>query len=459
MAATEDGGHKTEDVHPFTIHYSLFTSFAVPALLFVIFGIWASKAAAPQFPQGLQAFLNGQTASYIAEVSAPPEYYPDKIRTPLRLLRAITGDRQTPLDGGALLSFPRKNPTNPGAFFLPPPQAAANLAGGPTAFFLPGDHVLFRTALKRFRSFGNPGGFDYVHYEAGKGLYAQCFLKDERLLMKIAPASGTRHSGSAFEPESRILNAIRGRIELFRQKTLLRAQRSMDPALAAFYAAMILGYKLLLDRNWQDHIHQTGLNHLLSVSGLHIGIVAMFVFWLVRLAVRFLVPSILNRVSDKHIALWPALATAVFYAFLAGFGAPTIWRSILTLAVFFGAGFWYRKADSLTLLAFAALFILVLDPKNLWQIPFQLTFACVFAIIVIYPRFSGIRLCRIFPALKPYSVPGRIISQFEDAFRVSIAINILLIPLDRTGRCARNSRGIPGPSSSGRCINIESYSF
>ena len=74
--------------------------------------------------------------------------------------------------------------------------------------------------------------------------------------------------------------------------------------------------------------------------------------------------------SDKHIALWPALATAVFYAFLAGFGAPTIWRSILTLAVFFGAGFWYRKADSLTLLAFAALFILVLDPKNLWQIPF-----------------------------------------------------------------------------------------
>ncbi len=164
--------------------------FALPALLFVIFGMWASKAAAPQFPQGLQAFLNGQAATYIAEVSAPPEYYPDKIRTPLRLLRAITAGRQTPLDGGVLLSLPRKAPANPGAFFLPPPQAAANLAGGPTAFFLPGDRVLFRTALKRFRSFRNPGGFDYVHYEAGKGLYAQCFLKDERLLIKIAPASG-----------------------------------------------------------------------------------------------------------------------------------------------------------------------------------------------------------------------------------------------------------------------------
>ena len=189
--------------------------------------------------------------------------------------------------------------------------------------------MLFRTALKRFRSFKNPGGFDYERYQAGKGLYAHCFLKDERLLIKLAP-------GPASLPGS-IMNAIRGRIELFRQKTLLWAQRSLDPEPAAFYAAMILGYKMLLDRNWQDHIHQTGLNHLLSVSGLHIGMVSMFVFWLVRLGVRFLCPSVLNRVSDKQIAVWPALASAVFYAFLAGFGAPTIWRSILTLAVFFGA--------------------------------------------------------------------------------------------------------------------------
>ena len=400
----EDGGRKAEVVHPFThspIH--LFTNFAVPALLFVIFGMWASKAAAPQFPRGLQPFLNGESVSYIAEVSASPEYYPDKIRIPLRLLRAITGDTQTPLDGGVLLSLPRKDPANPGAFFLP------------------GDRILFRTALKRFRSFRNPGGFDYVHYQAGKGLYAHCSLKDERLLIKIAPPSGTSFGA--------IMNAVRGRIELFRQKTLLWAQRSLDPEPAAFYAAMILGYKLLLDRNWQDHIHQTGLNHLLSVSGLHIGMVSMFVFWLVCLAVRFLFPSILNRISDQHIALWPALACAVLYAFLAGFGVPTIWRSILTLAVFFGAGFWYRKADYLTVLAFAALFILVLDPKNLWQIPFQLTFACVFAIIVIYPRFRGIRLYRIFPALGPDRVPGRIISRFEDAFWISIAINILLVPL------------------------------
>ncbi len=448
---------------------SVLRSFAIPALLFFIFGMWASKAAAPQFPHGLEPYLNGHPATFIAEVtgspeyisqqarskkvvdvSASPEYYPEDVRIPLRLICAVTADGQTPLEGGVLLSLPRKNTTE-SAFFLPPPKAAANLAGGPTAppailqggkvteaatpptaFFLPGDRVLFRTALKRFRSFRNPGGFDYAHYQAEKGLYAHCFLKDERFLIKLAPASGTSFGDpkdfgriSVLRPLSSVLRSI----ELFRQKTLLWAQKSMDPEPAAFYAAMILGYKLLLDRNWQDHIHQTGLNHLLSVSGLHIGMVSMFVFWLVRIAVRFLFPSILNRISDKQIAVWPALACAVLYAFLAGFGAPTIWRSVLTLAVFLLAGFWYRKADSLTILAFAALCILALDPQNLWQIPFQLTFACVLAIIVIYPRFSGIRLYRIFPALKPDGVPGRIISQFEDAFWVSIAINILLLPL------------------------------
>src|SRR5208337_1288114 len=110
-----------------------------------------------------------------------PEYYPESIRIPLRLLWAITGGRQTPLDGGVLLSVPRKDPANPGVFFLPPASRSVEImAGGPTAFFLPGDRVIFRTVLKRFRSFRNPGGFDYVRYQAEKGLYAECHLKDER---------------------------------------------------------------------------------------------------------------------------------------------------------------------------------------------------------------------------------------------------------------------------------------
>ena len=352
----------------------------------------------PQFPQGLRAI--SLTASRPRIPLKPPAHLntiPDKIRIPVRLLSAIKGD----------------SPDSPGYRGTSEPHGRTHRTA---AFFLPGDRVLFRTSSEGFRSFRNPGSFDYEQYQAGKGLYAQCFLKDKRLLIKIAPASGT-FFGS-------LLKAIRGRIELFRQKTLLWAQKSLDPEPAAFYAAMILGYKLLLDRNWQDHIHQTGLNHMLSDSGLHIGMVAMFVFWLVRRAVRFvpLHPQQNKRQANSPLA---GFCRRRLLCLSGRIRAPRIWRSVLTLAVCFAAAFRFRKADSLTVLALAALSILVFDPQNLWQIPFQLTFACVLAIVVVYPRFRGIRLHRVFPALDPSaqrsghawlrSLPGRIMSQFEDA--------------------------------------------
>ena len=62
--------------------------FAIPALLFVIFGMWASKAAAPQFPQGLQAFLNGQAATLISPKSRP---HLNIIRTKSGSLSASSG--------------------------------------------------------------------------------------------------------------------------------------------------------------------------------------------------------------------------------------------------------------------------------------------------------------------------------------------------------------------------------
>ncbi|MDR3556508.1 MAG: ComEC/Rec2 family competence protein, partial [Syntrophobacteraceae bacterium] len=380
-----------------------FPAFTAPALLFLVLGMWASKSSTPQFPKGLGPFLDGRPASFMAEVSGAVDYYPDKIRVPLHLLLAMTHDGQTELDGGVILSMPANDPSASGDFFLP------------------GDRVIFRGALKPFHNFDNPGGFDYARYQAGKGLYGHCFLKRQRQLVTVAPESGVSF-GSLF-------NAMRGRMERFRQKTLLWSQRSLPPGPAAFYGAMILGYKHLLDTKWEYRIHQTGLYHLLSVSGLHIGMVCVFVFWLVRLLIRRFFPSILHHVTDQRIALLPAFAAGIFYALLAGFGTPTIWRSVLTLAVFLAAALRYRAVDSLTMLALAALVILVADPAGLSQIPFQFTFTCVLAIIVIYPKFHRFRLSAIFPALRPESLPGKIVAQFEDAFLVSIAINILLLPL------------------------------
>lgn len=382
---------------------SRFPQFVLAGLLFSVFGIWAAQTAAPRLasPAALQPLLDGQPTAFVARVSAPPEYYPDKVRIPLRLLSALREGRQIPLETGVLLSIYRDDTTS--------------------SLWLPGDRMLVRMQLRPFRNFRNPGGFDYARYQAEKGFHAQGTVKNEFALIRLSPDSDSF-------PVS-ILDGMRRPIESFRQHALFWLVRSTDPDSAGFYAALILGYQHMLPPEWQDLISRTGLNHLLSVSGLHLGLVSLLFFFLVRFGIRLLHPGLLNRISDKQIAVWPALLCAVAYAFLAGFNVPPIWRSVLMLTVCFGAAFWYRAPDSLTVLGFAALCILLFDPNSMWQISFQLTFACILSIILVFPKLRKLKISGLHPKIGPGTLPGKVISQFEDAFLVSIAVNVLVLPL------------------------------
>lgn len=73
-AMTAASWFRRRDVQGFCPSSKVLRSFAVPALLFVIFGMWASKATAPQFPQALEPHLNGQPATFIAAIAGSPEY-------------------------------------------------------------------------------------------------------------------------------------------------------------------------------------------------------------------------------------------------------------------------------------------------------------------------------------------------------------------------------------------------
>lgn len=379
--------------------------FAAPAILFLACGYLAARSATPDlpFPAALEPFFDRQMTPYIAEVTGPPEQFPDKIRIPLHLVSAIADEREIPIQAGAILTIHGNSPDRT------------------PVFYLPGDRLIVRMSLKPFRNFKNPGAFDYARYQAEKGLYASAHLKDETFIVHLANAPG-------FSPGA-LFNRGWRKVELFRQKALLCLRRSLAPDSAGFYAALLLGYQYFLDKSWQDRIQRTGLNHLLTVSGFHLGLIAMLVFVLVRFTVRVACPRLLNRISASQIAIWPALACAVLYAFLAGFGVPPIWRSVLMLAVCFCAGLRYRFPDPLTVLALAALAILVLNPNSLWQISFQLTFACVLSIILIYPRLRRFKLAGKLPGFGHGTIAGWLLSNFEDAFWLSVAVAVLVLPL------------------------------
>ncbi len=375
----------------------------VSLLLFFTLGLVAGHLDRPElpYPPSLEPFFENQQTPLIGRVSSPLDFYPDRSRLTVQLEAAIRGGQSHPIAGGILLTLGMA------------PLADAN--------WVPGDELLFRANLRPFRNFNNPGGFDYIRSQAEQGLFARAYLADERFMVKL------RHGTGAF-PGFWLQEAREG-LERFRQGALIWLQYHLPPDEAAFYAGLLLGYRNLLSDSWREHLNRAGVTHLLSISGLHLGLVSLLVFGMVRWLIRLLYPAVLQRLADKRLAVFPALLAAASYALVAGFGAPPIWRSMIMLTICFGAAYWYLAPDPFSVLAASALLILLVAPNSLWQVSFQLTFLCMFAIFILYPKFKPVHLTSTHPGLTRTSFPGRFIAPFEEAFWLSVAVNILILPL------------------------------
>jgi competence protein ComEC len=375
----------------------------IALLLFCTLGFVAGRLARPDLPAptSLEPFFDGPQTLFLGHVSSPLDFYPDKARFSVQLHAAVLEGQSVPLHGGVLLSLGKARAM-------------------PSEWF-PGDKLALRLNLKHLHNFANPGGYDYVRSQAERGIYARAYVPDDRFMVKLTESSPSFPMA--------IVQEVRSELERFRQRALLWLQGSLPPDEAAFYAGLLLGYQNLLSDSWREHLNRAGVTHLLSISGLHMGLVALLVFWIVRQLLRMLFPFVLHRLDDQRIAVWPALMAAATYALIAGFSVPPIWRSMIMLTICFGAAYWYVAADPFSVLAASALVILLVDPNSLWQISFQLTFVCMFAIFSLYPKFEPFHLTSCYPPLARNKFPGRLIAPFEEAFWLSLAVNIMVLPL------------------------------
>jgi competence protein ComEC len=134
---------------------------------------------------------------------------------------------------------------------------------------------------------------------------------------------------------------------------------------------MLLGDASLVHRQVLADFQRSGTYHVLVVSGLKVGILALVTFWLLR---RF-------RVGEFAASLVTIFLT-VAYALITGVGAP-VWRATLMLALYLCARLLYRRSSTLNTIGAAALALLVIDPTALLGASFQLSFLCVLLIAAI----------------------------------------------------------------------------
>ncbi|HWA46037.1 MAG TPA: ComEC/Rec2 family competence protein [Hypericibacter adhaerens] len=150
----------------------------------------------------------------------------------------------------------------------------------------------------------------------------------------------------------------------------------------AMAVALVTGTQTAIDKPVMTAMRDSGLAHLLSISGLHVGFVAAILFFCTR-ALMALWPSLALRHPIKKWAALAAILGAGFYTLLAGSPIPTQ-RAFLMTGLVLLAVLVDRVAFSMRLIAWAAFVVLLIRPDAMIGPSFQMSFAAVMALIAAY---------------------------------------------------------------------------
>lgn len=219
-----------------------------------------------------------------------------------------------------------------------------------------GDLIAWQGQLVEITSMGNPDEMDYASYLLdNKGIRYTQHLPVEQV-KKVG------HSPTLL---TRLANVRRG-------LCLMVFSSHLSPATQQFVAALLLGDSSLIDKATRQEFSSAGVAHVLALSGLHVGFIALIIWWL-------LFP--LDYLRLKKLRLVITLAAIALFAVFTGL-SPSVVRSTVMIGMVFASMVFYRRSVSINALALAALCILVFSPSALFSVGFQLSFITVGAILL-----------------------------------------------------------------------------
>ncbi|MFC1888350.1 DNA internalization-related competence protein ComEC/Rec2 [Thermodesulfobacteriota bacterium] len=240
---------------------------------------------------------------------------------------------------------------------------------GPSMHCRTGQRVRMRARLKRPRNRGNPGEVEVERNLRLDGIDVVGSVGDPRFVVVTGEAP---------------LSCFR-RVVLFVQakaEALLESVRNIETG--GVMLALLTGRRDSIPDPLREAFVLAGASHILAISGLHIGIIAVTGFFFISAILR-ISTRVIEAVPVKQIAAGVSLAPVLLYSAMTGFRPPTVRAGIMVLCVFLGS-LLGRGHDSLQTLGVAAMAILAIDPGAFFDVSFQLSFISVFFIIVVDGR-------------------------------------------------------------------------
>jgi competence protein ComEC len=257
-----------------------------------------------------------------------------------------------------------------------------------------GSQIVFNKSLQEIKNAGNPGSFDYKRYSLFQGITHQVYLlPDDFEILHF---------------ESR--SAFRSFIFSCRKWVVSTLQRFIPGEKEQGFAeALLIGYKDDLDQRLVQSYTNTGVVHIIAISGMHLALIYGLLV--------FLTKPVRRRKELRWLRLVLILSGLWLFTLLAGAQASVVRSAVMFTCIVLGEAF-ERRTSIYNTLALSAFILLCFNPFWLWDVGFQLSYAAVVSIVTFYR-----------PVYNWFYFPNKTIDFFWKTMAVSIAAQILTTPV------------------------------
>jgi competence protein ComEC len=213
-----------------------------------------------------------------------------------------------------------------------------------------------------------PGGYDFARWAFFSGIGGVGFVLGAPAPLDLPETEKWRARFAAS-------------IERLRGTMSARIQAALPGPDGAISAALITGERAAISEDDNNAYRDSGLFHVLSISGVHMALAGLGIFWIVR-ALLALFPRIALIYPIKKWSACAAIAGATFYLFLSGASAPAVRSYIMLLVMLIGV-LADRPALSMRSVAISALLLLAIEPEGIIEPSFQMSFAAIIGLIAL----------------------------------------------------------------------------
>ncbi len=280
-----------------------------------------------------------------------------------------------------------------------------------------GDKILIRGGLQQIKNAGNPGGFNYSRYMAFQQTYHQVFLKPDKFATLPSHSENVLYSFIFYARKSVI--------------DILQKYVQGNKKVTGIAEALLIGYKEDLDKDVVQAYSNTGVVHIIAISGMHLGLIYVVLVWLFSR-----LPLIKKSKVAKAVLI---LSSLWLFSLITGGSASVLRSAVMFTCIVIGKDF-FKQASIYNSLAASAFLLLCYDPFLLWDVGFQLSYCAVVGIVwlqkpienLYYSKHKALRylwqMCSITLAAQVLTLPV-CIYYFHQIPTMFLFTNVICVPL------------------------------